>query len=1038
MKTIRLFSGIMLIGISFSLSAQSPVQEKDTAISMKTYPYFDPNPVPNPDNSYYPYFRYEGFSDAGTPRKYYAIQLENDYIRLIILPEIGGKIWGAVEKSTGKEFIYFNHVVKFREISMRGPWTSGGIEANFGIIGHAPFTSTPVDYFTRKNKDGSISCFIGKLDMITRSWWTVEINLQKDKAYFTTRIYWHNTTPLDQPYYHWMNAGYKASGDLQFIFPGANYIGHGGDVHNWPVNESTRDVSWYNHNDFGVSKSYHVLGGHGNFYGAYWHSDDFGSGHYAAFDDKLGKKIWIWALSRQGAIWEDLLTDTDGQYVELQSGRLFNQAASQSSMTPFKHPSFAPYGTDSWTEYWFPVNKTQGMVKANQWGALNVINRKGYWVVYFCPLQNIQDEMSISVDNQPLLKKRITLHPMQTWVDSVPCEDTSKVVQVTLGTDKMTYSSVEDGALHRPLASPADFNWNSAYGLYIKGKESLNQNHSDDALDFLTQSLKIDPYFVPALNEIASLYYRMAQYDSTMVYSGRALSIDTYDADANFLYGIANLQKRKFFDAGDAFSIAALSPSRRPAAYLELAKIAVHQSALEKAMEYALKSLDYDRMNPEPYILLSVISEKMSREKDALDYLNMAETIDPMNHFIRFEHYWISHSAEDLDQFKSSLNGELPWESYLEMALWYKSFGFTEEAEKILSLSPKQPMVQYHHANVLFLQGSTDEAKNMLDSANAGSSDFVFPFRSESIPILAWASSHSDNWKPLYYLGLIYWHLGNKEKAKDLFAACKEKPDIATFYLTRASLDKDPLPDLLKAESIQTSWRTGFALIDYYMKSRQYKQAYEYAEKYRKLFPDNYRIGLQYAGILIKNGQYDPCIRYLKQIQVLPYEGAQEGREVYHEACLQQAFVYMKLDKLKQAIRYIELSKLWPENLGVGKPYDNLVDERLENFMLAWCYTWLRKNDLADKQFQRTADWTPEKITAGLNDLLQAIALQKLNKREEANKLISSWPLEATSSNISEWCRLVYAGKTEQADKVFPLDQRSYEFSIVKFMLRNF
>ena len=116
-----------------------------------------------------------------------------------------------------------------------------------------------------------------------------------------------------------------------------------------------------------------MLGRYSDFFGAYWHDDDFGMGRYSTRDDKLGKKAWIWGLSRQGMIWEKLLTDTDGQYVEVQSGRLFNQAAEGSTFTPFKHRGFEPYATDTWVEYWFPVKETRGYVKANEHGALNVV-----------------------------------------------------------------------------------------------------------------------------------------------------------------------------------------------------------------------------------------------------------------------------------------------------------------------------------------------------------------------------------------------------------------------------------------------------------------------------------------------------------------------------------------------------------------------------------------------------------------------------------------------------------------------------------------
>ena len=83
----------------------------------------------------------------------------------------------------------------------------------------------------------------------------------------------------------------------------------------------------YENNDFGIYKSYHVINSYSNFFGGYWHDDDFGFGHYSDYDDKPGKKIWIWGLSDQGMIWEDLLTDNNGQYIEYQAGKLFNQAA---------------------------------------------------------------------------------------------------------------------------------------------------------------------------------------------------------------------------------------------------------------------------------------------------------------------------------------------------------------------------------------------------------------------------------------------------------------------------------------------------------------------------------------------------------------------------------------------------------------------------------------------------------------------------------------------------------------------------------------
>ena len=183
--------------------------------SFKTYGFSDPDDIPiltsNP--KIYPYHKYEGYSQDGVEKEWKVVKLENDYIEVYILPEVGGKVWGAIEKSTGEEFIYRNEVMKFRNISMRGPWTSGGIEFNFGIIGHHPSTATPVDYAKSENDDGSVSCTVGNIDLPSRTQWRVEIYLAPDKAYFETRVLWYNPTHNTQSYYNWMTGAAVATSD---------------------------------------------------------------------------------------------------------------------------------------------------------------------------------------------------------------------------------------------------------------------------------------------------------------------------------------------------------------------------------------------------------------------------------------------------------------------------------------------------------------------------------------------------------------------------------------------------------------------------------------------------------------------------------------------------------------------------------------------------------------------------------------------------------------------------------------------------------
>jgi len=249
----------MLLITIFLLPFCSVTAQKATIaeelVSIKTYDFYDPNPIATltgDKDHIYPYFQFDGYTLEPNNKKWKVVTLENDYIKVSILPQVGGKIWGAIEKSTGEEFLYKNEVLKFRNIALRGPWTSGGIEFIFGITGHAPTTSTPVDYIIEEHMDGSVSCTIGATDLPSGSVWRVVITLPPDKAYFETTSYLFNPSDLHQSNYVWQNAAIVAKDDLEFFYPGSYYIGHPGDVHPWPNREDGRNLAMYKNNNFGT------------------------------------------------------------------------------------------------------------------------------------------------------------------------------------------------------------------------------------------------------------------------------------------------------------------------------------------------------------------------------------------------------------------------------------------------------------------------------------------------------------------------------------------------------------------------------------------------------------------------------------------------------------------------------------------------------------------------------------------------------------------------------------------------------------------
>ena len=1000
---------LLFLFVCFVSSAQQKATIRETTKVLKTYPFSDPDPIPEM-NKIYPYFRFDGYTNTPVQKEWKVVEMENDYIKVTVMPEVGGKIWSAIEKSTGKSYVYNNHVVKFRDVGMRGPWTSGGIEPNYGIIGHTPNCATPVDYTTVRKPDGSVSCIIGVLDLLTRTSWRIDINLPKDKAYLTTTSFWYNSSPIEQPYYTWMNTGLPAKGNLEFIYPGTKYIGHSGEYNDWPINkENGKNISFYEQNDFGGPKSYHVFGKYTDFFGGYYHDEDFGMARYSNRDDKAGKKIWIWGLSRDGMIWEKLLTDTDGQYVEVQSGRSFNQAAEGSTFTPFKHKGFLPKTTDVCTEYWFPVVKTKGFVVANNYGALNLKQEGGFLKIYFSPIQKISDELLIKDGDKIVYKKTLQLKTLQLFKDSIKITGNRAGLTATLGDTKLKYDAApEANVLNRPVQSPADFDWNSAYGLYIKGREDVRQRYYTTAEEKLRASLQKEPYYVPTLTSLAMVLYRNMQYDSALKMVKKALSVDTYDEAANYYYGVINNKLGNLTDAKDGFDIAAMGAEYRSAAYTSLANIYFKENNFPKAVEYSKNSIAYNRYAVDAYQLLAMAYRLQNKQEAAAKILDTLQHYDPLNHFSRFERFLLNQSQENKKAFTGLIRNEMPQETFLELAIWYNSYGRTGDAVKVLQLAPA-------NTEVLYWLSFLENKPLQLQQLHPG---MVFPFRPETAEILQTLVKKNDSWILKYHLALIQWNYGNNDVVKQLFREIGDKPDFAPFYAARANFNMKMdssvvLNDLLHAQKLdKNQWRFGKNLINFYLTQKQYNQALEVAQEYDNKFKGNFVLDMLYAKSLLANKRYAEANGLLKTMQILPNEGATGGRQLYEETQLMLALQEMKNKNYSKALEYIAAARLWPENLGVGKPYDNEIDERLEDWLAYESYA-KQNNENAAKEMLNKILSKDHQGGSSVNDLVTAWALQKTGKTDDAKKLLNDWVKKDSDNVLAKWAMDVYNGENK-------------------------
>lgn len=999
------------LGSLYSSHGQNASSIKEYGREYVTYSFSDPNPIPV-FGKIYPYYRYDGFTESGEKKSWKIVELENDFLKIKIFPEIGGKIWSVIDKTNGKELFYDNDVVKFRDISLRGPWTSGGIEFNYGVVGHAPSCSFPVDYMTKVNDDGSASCFIGVLDLLTRTRWTVEINLPKDKGWFTTRSFWHNSTSGTQPYYNWVNTGVLAKEDLQFIYPGKHSLRHDGVALPWPMDSlRNKNLSRWIENDFIGSKSYHITGTHTPYFGAYWAADDVGMMQYTNRDDKLGRKIFSWALSDQGNIWKELLTNSKGQYVELQSGRLFNQNMVISSLTPFKQIGFMPYATDRWDEYWFPYKETKGVSNVNLQGVIYVSKDNGLFSLRLYPLQMINDTLKFYNKNREILfiqQVSLEIAKIYEFQSSSLKADSVHFIQLA----NQTLWSNENIDLQRPADKNEQFNWDTAQGQYLRGRDLSGLRLYDQSETFIRKALEYDPYFIPALTEMSRLCYHKMDYDSAFYYAYQALSIDTYDPAANFEYGRSALRQKKYYDTLDGFEVAALSFPYRSAAYTELAKIYTVRNDYAKAIEYAEKSLINNRENIESLQLLYLLHRIKGDKKETARLGDMIQSVDPLNHFIRFEKYLRDKSPSSRKIFQESIQFEMPAEIYLELGIWYNTLGQKESALELFNIAPVHTEIQYW---IAFLKNDTQILKNAegLDPA------FVFPFRDESEQVFEWAKENGSQWKATYYLSLLHAFRNNREKVIQLLNSVEDKPDFPPFYILRSRFITDNREkDLQKAISLNaTEWRYVHELTRFYLSRSNPREALNVIGPFYKKNQDHFPTGTLYIRTLIRNKQYNDAEKILASIHILPFEGASDGSLLYQETKLMLAAAALNTGNLKLASKKIEEARLWPRNLGVGKPYDDVIDTRMEDWLSAILYIQSGNPEQQKRYLGKVAESTlsPNSV----NTLLQCTALYQLGESQKAEQLFLQWKSNQRVENMQQWGESFYK---ENRDKKNPFD----------------
>jgi predicted Zn-dependent protease len=533
----------------------------------------------------------------------------------------------------------------------------------------------------------------------------------------------------------------------------------------------------------------------------------------------------------------------------------------------------------------------------------------------------------------------VSRRALELFVDTVSMKGVPRdSLRITVGGDRLEYrADTRAGVLARPLEAPAAFDWHSAYGLHLRGKEWLRQREYALARIYMDSALARDPYFVPALTDRSMLAIRAMDYDAARRYATTALSVDTYDGAANYYYGLANRRLGRLADAKDGFEIAASHPEFRGAAWTELARLSAGKGDVAAAAQFAAKALGAESGNLDA-LGVAIVAERRRGDGEAhARLLARLETIDPLSHQARLERLLAQRDVALAAKLAAGVRSELPEQVLLDLAAWYVDAGDVAVALRVLEAVRDQPEALYWRA---YLSGGDSAASSALvERANSLSPRLVFPFRPEIVPALERAAKNSSGWKPRYYLALAYWNAGRTADAERLLDALADQPDYAPFYASRASFPGRTAAavrrDLQRAAAMDASeWRYGKLLAEQLLASGEAKAAADAARGYAARFPANYILGLTLAKSLLAAGAYREADALLEGLEVLPYEGAGEAHALYRQAKLKLAAEAIAAKEWSTAKELIAAARVWPERLGAGKPYDADTDERLEDSLL--------------------------------------------------------------------------------------------------------
>jgi len=1047
MVAISLIS-VTLAGFSMAQAAkESPVKIWQEPRVIPTYLIGKPNRNPRfytgrtyqgAQGRVYPYPMLDVLTDNRQDKTYKAVYLENEYLKISVLPEIGGRLFSALDKTNNYDFIYHQHVIKPALIGMLGAWISGGIEWNFPHH-HRPSVFMPIDYVLQENPDGSSTIWVGEIEIRHRLKWMVGLTLYPGKSYIEATIRPFNRTPFAHSFLCFANVGIHANEQYQVIFPPSTEFATyhtKNQFARWPISHEVFnsinytkgvDVSWWkNHPEWTSMFAWNY---EDDFFAGYDHGKQAGTVSVANHHVAPGKKFWEWSNGPRGWMWDKILTETDGPELELMTGAYSDNQPDYSWLQPYEAKTIKMY--------WYPIRELGGVKNANLKAAINLeLTEKNTVKIGFNTTSRYENaKVVLKAGDKVIFERQIDISPDKPFCEEIALAPGVKEhdlrVSLLSATDEelIAYNPVKSKSSPIPetVKAPLDpKDIKTVEQLYLTGLR-LEQFHNPalEPYPFYEEALRRDPgnyrvnvalgilYFKRGLFEEAEQCFRTAIERATKNYTSPR------DGEAHYYYGLVLKFQGKYDAAYEALYKAAWSYGFHTAAYYHLAEIDCIKGDFTTALKHINRSIVTNAWNTKALDFKAAILRRLGRFEEAAQVASKVLASDLLDFWAGYELY-LAKSAmgakdkanKQLSDLKAKMRDEV--QSYLELAVDYGNCGLWNEAIEALSRldtsdgkkGSTYPMLYYYLGFFWEKKAETEKALKYYKIASKMPPDYCFPFRLESIEVLrtAFTVNHADA-RAHYYLGNLLYDHQPENAIKEWEKSVALDDTFATAHRNLGfayARDRNNVPKAI------ASYEKAVACNKY--EPRFYYELDLLYERDGRLSPQE-RLALlesnnqtiikrddafsRKALLYVQIGDYDKALDLMVNRHFHTWEGGATVHGAFVDSHLLRGTNHFKAGRYREALKDYQAALLYPENLETSEPYRGGRACQVYYF-IATAYEALGNTEKAREAYEKSVNAKQRQAWSYLR-YYQALSFQKLGRRDKANEILDGLIAFATA-----------------------------------------